>query len=251
MTTTNTTLETLRNHVSVRDLMPGNLTADQIHQLVTVAQAAPTASFQQSYSIIGVTDATLRQQIARHAGGQHFVAEGGTLFVFCADLSRARRLAHDRGINIDPTLDGIDATLAGTVDATLAAQNMAVAAESLGLETCYSGGIRDGIVEVAQLLDIPADVFPVLGLVIGQPRHRNALKPRLPFAAVYHENHYHNDAAKEQAVQDYDVLTNRYYAQRPGHPTDRSWSQTAIASFRQHPRTFMRDFLHRHGLAKH
>ncbi|GEO69275.1 NADPH-dependent oxidoreductase [Levilactobacillus acidifarinae] len=246
-----TTLDTLLNHVSVRALTPQALSSEQIHQLVTAAQAAPTASFQQSYSIIGVTDPDLRQQIAGYAGGQRFVATGGTLFIFCADLHRIQYLAQEQGVDLTETLTGIDATLAGTVDATLAAQNMAIAAESMELGTCYSGGIRDGIVDIAPLLDIPENVFPVLGLVIGYPQSRNALKPRLPFAAVYHENRY--QSSESAILHHYDDQTNQYYAQRTGKtsPTTRRWSHTAIDSFRQHPRTFMQKFLNDHGLAKH
>lgn len=244
----NDTIETLLHHVSVRDLTAEPLTTALIHQLVTVAQHAPTASFQQSYTIIGVTDPTLRQKIAALAGGQRFVATGGTLFVFCADLRRIQQVASQQGTDLTPTLAGIDATLAGTVDATLAAQNMAVAAESLGLGTCYSGGIRDGITGIASLLALPAGVCPILGLVVGHPRTRNAPKPRLPLAAVYHENQY---AEAPQAVADYDMATNRYYAQRLGHPTTRCWSQTARDSFQQHPRAFVGPFLHAHGLARH
>ena len=139
--------------------------------------------------------------------------------------------------------------MAGAVDATLAAQNMAIAAESLGLGTCYSGGIRDGIVQIAPLLNIPDDVFPVLGLVVGYPQKRNALKPRLPFESIYHENHYNPHT--EKMIAEYDQETNQYYTDRLGQVTDRSWSKTATTSFKTHPRAFMKRFLNEHGLAKH
>lgn len=56
----NQTIETILNHVSVRSFTDQPLTDKQIRQLVTAAQAASSASFQQAYSIIGVTDQELK-----------------------------------------------------------------------------------------------------------------------------------------------------------------------------------------------
>ncbi|HJG23416.1 MULTISPECIES: nitroreductase family protein [Enterococcus] len=76
-------------------------------------------------------------------------------------MQRLHRLSQERNIDIQPMLEGVDAILAGAIDASLAAQNMTVAAESMGLGVCYIGGIRDAIVEISDLLELPEYVFPV------------------------------------------------------------------------------------------
>lgn len=96
----NQTIETILNHVSVRSFTEQALTEDQIRQLVTAAQAASSASFQQAYSIIGVTDPELKQKIAEHAGNQPFISEGGHFFVFCADVNRHKQMAEELDMDI-------------------------------------------------------------------------------------------------------------------------------------------------------
>ncbi|CAM3084732.1 oxygen-insensitive NADPH nitroreductase [Lactiplantibacillus plajomi] len=241
----NPTIQTLMNHVSVRDFEATPLTAKETSQLVAAAQMASTSSYQQAYSIIGVTTPALKAKIAKLAGDQPFVAGGESLFIFCADQYRNHQLAEQSGVDVADALAGSDAMIVATVDAALAAQNMVIAAESKGLGACYVGGIRDGISAISELLELPKGVYPVFGLVIGHPKTRNAPKPRLPQAAVYHENHYQAD--KLSLVNDYDRATAAYYDQRSGHPVNRSWSKTALNSYVAHPRQHMRDYLHHQG----
>lgn len=245
----NPTINLIRNHVSVRSFTDETLSAEQIKTLVLAAQAASTASYQQAYAIIGIDDPALRQKIMPLADGQSFVGKGGNLFIFCGDFNRHAKMAERVAIPITETIEGIDAVMVGAIDASLAAQNMVIAAESMGLGVCFSGGIRDGIEGISPLLNIPDHVTPLFGLVIGYPTEKNDLKPRLPFEEVYHVNGYQQKLAELMAK--YEEETAHYYATRNGHKKPGSWAQTALGSLRRLPRTFMKDYLNRHGWAKH
>ncbi|APX73375.1 NADPH-dependent oxidoreductase [Companilactobacillus allii] len=245
----NTITDLLFKHVSVRSFTNEVLPDEVVKKLVTVAQAASTASFQQSYSIIDVVDENLREKVTQASRNQRFMNQGGRLFIFCADLNRNNQMAKDLGLDVTQTIEGLDATLAGTIDATLAAQNMVIAAESMGLGVCFIGGVRDNIEEVSELLNIPDHVFPVYGLVIGHPKDKlNDIKPRLPFEAVYHKNQY---ADKIDIVRSYNIKTNEYYNKRYGKKTDRNWARTAVNSLIKLPRSFMKSYLNSHNLSKH
>lgn len=245
----NKTIEGLLKHVSVRSFTDEQLDDETVKQLVTAAQSASTASFQQSYSIIDVVDENIREKVTQAARNQRFMNQGGRLFVFCADLSRNNEMAKKLNLDVSQTIEGVDATLAGTIDATLAAQNMVIAAESMGLGVCFIGGVRDNIQVVSDLLNIPEHVFPVYGLVIGHPKGKlNDIKPRLPFEAVYHQNKYD---AKIDVVESYDKQTNNYYNKRYGRQTDRSWAKTAVNSLIKLPRSFMKKYLNSHHLSEH
>ena len=78
------------------------------------------------------------------------------------------------------------------IDAALAAQNATVAAESLGLGTCYLGALRNKPQEVAEALGLPAQCFPVFGLSIGwpDPARPSEIRPRLPQSVVLHHERY-------------------------------------------------------------
>ena len=64
--------------------------------------------------------------------------------------------------------------MVSVIDAALAAQNMSIAAESMGLGICYIGGIRNNLNEVSELLETPEYVLPLFGLVVGQPANPSA-----------------------------------------------------------------------------
>lgn len=244
----NQTLQTIFNHVSVRKFTEQKLTDNQIKQLVQAAQAASTASYQQSYSIIGIDDDAIKAQIAKMAGDQDFI-NGGHLFIFNADLNRNHLIAQKLDKNINETVAGVDAVIIGAVDASIAAQNMTLAAESMGMGICYIGGVRDGIVGISELLHLPDEVYPVFGLLVGYPTQKNDPKPRIPFNGIYHKNHY--DPGKLSIIEQYNQETRQYYQNRSGKKSDRTWADTAIRSLETHPRDFMKQYLNNRGLAKH
>jgi hypothetical protein len=89
------------------------------------------------------------------------------------------------------------------VDTALAAQNAALAAESLGYGICMVGALRSRAEELWEVLDLPERVFPLFGMTVGIPRKRNPVKPRLPLSAVLFEDRYDSKAV-ERAVEEYD-----------------------------------------------
>lgn len=244
----NQTLTTIRQHVSVRSFTSEKLTQDEIKTLVTTAQTASTSSYQQAYSIIGITDDEVKSKIADYAGNQSFIKRAPQLFIFVADLHRNYEVAKHLGIDLAKTVEGIDETITGAIDAALAAQNMVIAAESMGLGACYIGGVRDGIEQISTLLEIPNYAYPVFGLVIGHPKHKNDLKPRLPFEGIYTTNKYFDD--ESETIKKYNEATQLYYQQRSGTKSNRTWASTVMKGLYNRPRAFMKDFLNKHGLAK-
>src|SRR5690606_25970500 len=128
----NESINLLKNHRSVRKFEDKLLSQEQIETIVSCAQSASTSSFIQAYSIIGVTDPAKKQKLAELAGGQNYVAENGHFFVFCADLYRHEILGKMENKEVSPSLESTEKFMVGMVDAALAAQNAAIAAESMG-----------------------------------------------------------------------------------------------------------------------
>lgn len=64
------------------------------------------------------------------------------------------------------------------------------ALESFGLGGVFVGGIRNGIARADDVLVLPQNVFPVVGLAFGYPAEKNELKPRLPLEVTVMENSY-------------------------------------------------------------
>lgn len=247
----NETIERILAHRTVRDFEDRALSAEQIETIVRSAQAASTSSFVQAYSILGVTDPDKKRELAKISRNQAFVAENGHLFVFCADLHRHDVIGKMEGKDVAASLESTEKFMVGIIDAALAAQNAALAAEAMGLGICYVGGLRNDLEKVRDLLKIPDKVLPLFGLAVGYPTCINDQKPRLPFEHVYHENEYQQDdeVYKSQLEQYNNVITD-YYVERTGGERSDTWT-SQMAEMLSHPqRMYMRDFVEEQGLNK-
>src|SRR3954470_45411 len=189
----NEVIKTILNHRSLRHFEDKPLTDEQIKTIVSCAQAAATSSFIQAYSIIGVKDKEKKQKLAQLTGNQQYVQKNGHFFVFCADLYRHTVIGEKEQKDVTPSLESTEKFMVALIDTSLAAQNAAIAAESLGLGICYIGGIRNNLEEVKKLLKIPDRVIPLFGLAIGYPTKITDQKSRLPFEHIYHEDEYEQD----------------------------------------------------------
>ncbi|TFD97708.1 oxygen-insensitive NADPH nitroreductase [Jeotgalibacillus salarius] len=247
----NETIETMLNHRSVRKFKDEKLTLEQIQVIVESAQMASTSSFIQAYSIIGVTDPEKKKKLAALAGGQDYVAESGHFFVFCADLYRHSLIGKWENTDVEDSITSMEKFMVSVIDASLAAQNAAVAAESMGLGICYIGGIRNHLDEVSELLETPSHVIPLFGLTVGVPDQETAVKPRMPFQSIYHENSYRYD---EQVVKteldEYDEAISAYYHGRTSGKRTDKWTGQMANMLEKKNRMYMKEFVEGKNFAK-
>lgn len=228
----NDMIKHLQAHRSIRRFKQEEVTAEQLAQIIASAQAASTSSNIQAYSVIGIRNADTKRQLASLAGGQQYVEECPLFLVWCADLHRAQAAVRlhtgDAALQLP---QNVETFLVATVDAALAAQNAAVAAEALGLGTVFIGGIRNDLQRVIELLELPELVYPVFGMCIGTPDQSPTPRPRLAREAVYHEERYSRDGL-ENHIRNYDETLARYYASRTGGSKQAAWSGELAARFR-------------------
>lgn len=77
----------VKKHHSVRKFKNKPLSEDVVKKLVEAGQSASTSSFLQAYSIIGIDDEKIKENL-REVSGQPYVVENGYLFVFVIDYYR-------------------------------------------------------------------------------------------------------------------------------------------------------------------
>jgi FMN reductase (NADPH) len=245
----NEVIETILAHRSVRKFTAEPLSDETVATLVQCAQAASTSSYQQVCTIIGIDDQEKKKKLAELAGNQQYVADNGYFFVFCMDYHRHKVVAELMGTDIQKTVETNEAFIIGNVDASLAAQNLAVAAESLGLGICYIGGIRNNLKEVSELLDCPEYVLPLFGMAVGYPDSNPGKKPRLPIGAIFHKNGYQKEEMADLLKQ-YEAETAEYYTKRTAGKRTEGWV-TQMGQLMSTPkRTFMKEFVQSKGLNK-
>lgn len=228
----NKIIETLKNHRSIRKFTNEPLTDHQIKEIIESAQCASTSSNVMAYTIIGVTDSTLKQNLYEISGHKH-VKTSAHLLLFCADLHRIHQLEENPDENPDylNNLESTEQFMVSVIDATLASQNAAIAAESMGLGICYLGSLRNNIRKFNDLLQLPQHVIPLFGLAIGHPDHQPDIKPRLPMEAIYHENTYKPFEDQKNYIQKYDETITNYYASRSSNNRIDTWSNQMKRKF--------------------
>ncbi len=227
----NAVLETMSSHRTIRKYRAEALDDAIVHRAVSAAQMAATSSNVQAYSLLRVSDPRTRARIAELCGGQSQVERAGAFFVISADQRRHRLMARAAGRPYEPNLETF---LIAVIDASLFAQNLVLAFESLGLGTCYIGGLRLSLPAIDELLELPGDVLPLFGLAAGVPDEDPSLRPRLPLEAVLFEDRYPDDDTMLATIAAYDEAMARYYEERgqPGY----DWSGGTVRRFAKRER---------------
>jgi len=170
----NPTIELLKAHRSIRKFTSRAVDQATVEMLIEAGQAAPTSSFIQACTVIQVARGERRNALAEMAGNQAYVAEAPVFLVFCADMKR-HQLACSMH-NAEMQSGFTEQFLTASLDCAIFAQNVTVAAESLGLGGVYIGALRNQIAEVAQLLELPELVYPVFGICLGWPDQNPEVK---------------------------------------------------------------------------
>jgi FMN reductase (NADPH)/FMN reductase [NAD(P)H] len=102
-------------------------------------------------------------------------------------------------------------------DALIAAQTAVVAAESLGLGSCYIGDIMENYEEHRELFDLPQYVFPICLLCFGYPtrqQRERALTRRLDTEYVVFEDRYRRFEPEEHEEMYRDRQQEPVYGQQ-------------------------------------
>ncbi len=240
-------IDSLLQHRSIRKFTSEAIEEHLLERILRAGQSAATSSFVQAYSLIRITDSQLRGKLAELSGNQSYVAECAEFFVCCADLARNRDICLQAGQTAEPGY--MEQFIIATVDTALMAQNMVVAAESIGLGICFIGGIRNNPQQVSDLLGLPEFTYPVFGLCLGYPAHNPETKPRLPRSLWVMENHY-KPVETGSDLEDYDQAVSEYYKTRTGNRKNTSWTEEMLGFLKKESRPHMLQFLQSRGLAR-
>jgi FMN reductase (NADPH) len=254
------TIELIHRHWSVRAYKPDPVPTELVEAVVAAGQRASTSSNLQTYSVVAVTDPATIERLAHLCGDQKQIHQAPVFLTWCADLSRLDRICRARGY--EQKAGHVESFLVAAVDAAIAMQNAALAAESLGLGICYIGAIRNHPADVIELLGLPRLVFPISGMTLGWPAVEPFLRPRLPLEAVLHWERYDTSdepealAAYDQAMVETGIYDGRHVRGRqvpvpgqPGEVEDYGWQEHSARRVSQAVRTHLREVLEKQGFA--
>lgn len=194
----NDVLKQIKGRKSMRVFEDKAITAEIKSEILNAAFEAPTAGAMMLYSILDITDEILKEKLSVTCDNQPFIAKAPLVLIFLADYQRW----YDSFCFEDcsPRKPGEGDILLACADAIIAAQNTVVAAESLGIGTCYIGDIIENCETVRELLELPDYVLPAALVVYGYPAEgqKDRKKPaRFEKQYIVSENKYHRLTREE------------------------------------------------------
>lgn len=137
---------------------------------------APTAGNMMLYSILEITEQSIKDKLAVSCDNQPFIAESPLVLIYAADYQRTFDYFEYSGVKKYCEKNGVKYRTPGegdlmlsVDDSLIAAQTAVIAAEALGLGSCYIGDIMENYEFNRDLLNLPDYVFPAAMLCIGYP----------------------------------------------------------------------------------
>ena len=190
----NPTIDLMNARSSTRAYDPTPLSDEERQTILETAMRAPTGCNLMLYSIIEIDDQALKDRLAVTCDDQPFIARAPWVLIFVADFQKwidlfaISDVAGLPGVRHRMT-PGLGDLMDACADALIAAQNAVIAAESLGIGSCYIGDILEQAETHAELLGLPTYTMPVAMLCFGRPR---ASRPPTPHYTKHmvHKNAY-------------------------------------------------------------
>ena len=194
----NSTIEQLHCRKSVRVYEDRPIAPEVKRAILEAALQAPTAGNMALYTILDITDQAKKDALAKSCDNQPFIATAPMVLIFCADYRRwyDTFCLYEEEVR-QPAMGDL---FLAQADALIAAQNAVVAAESLGVGSCYIGDITENYEFHRELLNLPRYVAPAAMLCFGYPTRQQMerTKPvRFSLEDMVHENGYQADKADQ------------------------------------------------------
>ncbi|MGH0052518.1 MAG: nitroreductase family protein [Sphaerochaetaceae bacterium] len=213
------TLELLKKRRSVRAFMARPIEEEHRALLKEATLRAPTAGNMALYSVIEVNDPIKKKALAQICDSQEMISKAPLVWVFLADMQKWVNYFHESGAvqraeeskltsYRKPGLGDLHLCLQ---DAIIAAQNAVVAAEALGIGSCYIGDVIENFEELRSLLDLKHYTIPACMLIFGYPKGKgpHKLTPRCPASSLFMEDRY-----EEPHIEQLEKAYTEHEAQR-------------------------------------
>lgn len=169
----NETIRLIDERMSMRRYAPRPIEPAHVDAIIHSALRAPTAGNMMLYSIIQVDDRVKKDKLAQTCG-HSFIAKAPLVLLFLADMQRwydyyqafeVPKFCDERGIEFQtPKVSNL---MMGCCDALIAAQTSVLAAESLGIGSCYIGDIMGHVEEHREMFQLPRWAFPITLVCYG------------------------------------------------------------------------------------
>ncbi|MGQ9479659.1 MAG: nitroreductase family protein [Thermoproteota archaeon] len=163
-------IEAIRTRRSIRKYKDTPVEEEKIIQCLDAARWAPSANNSQPWEFIVVRDPESRKKLAEIHRYGRFMAESPVVVVFVANPRKSENWYHG--------------------DVAVAVQNFLLAAQSLGLGTCWIGVLNTPFEEpIKRLLGVPEELRILCTVSVGYP-YESPTRSRRPLEEILHWERY-------------------------------------------------------------
>ncbi len=184
---------TLRRYSTEREVSD-----DTLQALLEAASHAPTTGNMQLYSVVATRDPEMKRRLAPLHFNQPQAEGCSVMLTFCADLRRFERWCEER--NAEPGFRNLHSFVTALIDTALFAQQFTTLAELNGIGSCYLGTVTYNAGAIAEVLELPDRVVPVICLTVGYPAEGEAwpqASDRIPVEGILHHEKYKDYTADD------------------------------------------------------
>ena len=150
---------------------------EKVDRILDLASRYPSAGHTEPQEFIVVRDQQVKEDLARAALAQMFVAQAPLVIVVVSDVRRSARRYGERGVHFFSIIDG-----------AFVAMLILLAVVDEGLGACFVGSFYDQ--EVQDVLGLPQDVRPIGIIPIGYCAEAPRRFPRRSRIHIVHHDRY-------------------------------------------------------------
>ena len=238
----NEVIRQLMERKSVRSYTDRPILPEEKRQILEAAAQAPTAGNQQLYTILDITDQTIKEELVKTCDNQPMIAKAQMVLIFCADCKKWYDGFREAGC--EPRTPEVGDLMLAVCDTLIAAQNAVTAAESLGIGSCYVGDVMENCSRQRELLRLPEYVFPAAMVIFGFPTEQQKARPkpaRVDMQYLVHENGYRSLSGDElqqmwaprAGAEGYTEWMQKFCRRKYNSPFSREMSRSVAEYLRQ------------------
>lgn len=236
-------LDLIDKRSSTRAFTDADVTDEQRAAILHAASRAPSAGAMMMYSIISIRKQETLDRLAVLCDHQPMIAKAPWALIFVVDYAKWIDLFEHTGCYTPAFVEatgkqprrtpGMGELGIALQDTAIAAQNAVIAAEAVGLGSCYIGDIIENAEEVAELLDLPAHTIPLSMLIFGTPKKERPATPH-PFENLVMEERYQraDSAMLDTQVAEMDRMF-RPHATKPAERVHDIYTRKHTSDFMQ------------------
>lgn len=201
-------VEIMKNRKSIRAFTGEGVKEEDLKMILDLTLNMLNSTNLQQLSFLVVRDKEKINELSVLVGNQKQVATADVFVIFLGDYAKYIKALEEKNVEVNANLDNSIIITNMYTDVGIAVATLDYLSNSLGYGGTIIGGVSQNPVKIAELFNLPKNVYPLLGLTIGVPTEQalNAtIKPKID--SIHYDEYNLEKATKDVLNYDKDLET--------------------------------------------